>query len=335
MPQGDVLSTLRNVLKILRRLLSNQPVSLGTIQEEVQRSDRTVRRYLKVLDEAGFKLRTTIDGRIEPPVQLVSEFRKDDLQLLLNLTKSELLLLYYHLMGLHHVGDQGVKDSLEEKLRGAFGVLNYDMNRLSAMLVNFDKAYKSYEREDFKAFIGTLIQAIYEEKSCQVTYQGPGREEPTVFRMNPYRIFEFDGGLYCYCHVPRFGHVRMLAIERIREIKINKDGFARDAGVVAEIERKQQRAFRIIDDEAPIGVKLRFTPDAAFYVKERIWHDTPPDTLTEEPDGGVVLTFEASGRFEIVRWILGWGASCEVLEPEELREEVKGRLKEAIESYTN
>lgn len=333
MPKGDVLGTLRNVLKILRRLLANQPVSVGTIKEEVQRSERTVRRYLKVLDEAGFKLRTNADGRIEPPVQLASEFRNDDLQLLLNLTKSELLLLYYHLMGLHHVGDQEVKDRLDDKLRSAFGVLDYDMDRLSAMLVNFDKAYKSYEREDFKGFIGTLIQAIYEEKSCQVTYQGPGRDEPGVFRMNPYRIFEFDGGLYCYCHVPRFGHVRMLAIERIREIRINKDGFARDADVVAEIARKQQRAFRIIDDETPINVKLRFSPDAAFYVKERVWHDKQSDNLSEESDGGVTLTFEASGRFEIVRWILGWGPECEVLEPPDLREEVKGKLTEAAGRY--
>jgi predicted DNA-binding transcriptional regulator YafY len=37
--------------------------------------------------------------------------------------------------------------------------------------------------------------------------------------------------------------------------------------------------------------------------------------------------------YEIVRWILGWGPDVEVLEPQEVRMEVRHRLDAAVRSY--
>ncbi|MFM7162694.1 MAG: WYL domain-containing protein, partial [Planctomycetaceae bacterium] len=66
------------------------------------------------------------------------------------------------------------------------------------------------------------------------------------------------------------------------------------------------------------------------YITERNWHPTQQQTLT--PDGGVILEFDVSSLIEVRRWIMSWGAECQVLEPSELvidiREQAQAILKQ-------
>jgi hypothetical protein len=42
------------------------------------------------------------------------------------------------------------------------------------------------------------------------------------------------------------------------------------------------------------------------------------------PDGTTDLLFEVNGLLEITPWVLSWGASLEVIEPDELRQTIAG-----------
>ncbi len=44
--------------------------------------------------------------------------------------------------------------------------------------------------------------------------------------------------------------------------------------------------------------------------------------MVEEEDGGLLVTFEASGLVEIARHLAKWGDAIEVIEPAALREMV-------------
>lgn len=50
-------------------------------------------------------------------------------------------------------------------------------------------------------------------------------------------------------------------------------------------------------------------------------------------DGGIDLTMEVGGTTELKGWILGWGASAEVLAPEELRREVAEEAHKMASKY--
>ncbi|HEV3263632.1 MAG TPA: WYL domain-containing protein [Gemmataceae bacterium] len=73
------------------------------------------------------------------------------------------------------------------------------------------------------------------------------------------------------------------------------------------------------------------TPEAARYVREKVWH--PTQRLQEEEDGGLVVTLEVKHLLEVKRWGLSYGAGCEVLEPEELRRDVSAELHRTLEAY--
>ena len=76
---------------------------------------------------------------------------------------------------------------------------------------------------------------------------------------------------------------------------------------------------------------MRFGPAVADRVLETTWH---PDQRTERTsDGGVIWRSTVSGVIEIRLWILSWGEDAEVLEPAELRTQVRDILRRAADRY--
>ena len=59
----------------------------------------------------------------------------------------------------------------------------------------------------------------------------------------------------------------------------------------------------------------------------------PGQKIGSDAEGRVTVEFEAAGRMELVSWILSYGIHAEVLEPTELRKEVKRQVKEMRELY--
>jgi len=321
MPRSDSLAVLENVLTILRRIQTGLGVTRKALAEELGRSPKTVKRYLETLDRAGFHLDTDEDGNFKRHVRFNPESNSGNPLELVALTRGELTHLYLHLAGIHHAGEPPVREALWRKIRNALEAEPVDARRLAATLTTFDKAYKSYDSEVARAVLATLLEALYASRACRVSYRTPDRSEPRTYRIEPYQLVEFDGGLYCYARVPYHDSVILLAVERMQALELDEGTFDKRPAVVEEIERKKARAFRILDDGQEITVTLRFRPAVAFYIAERTWH--PSEHKTWHDDGSLTLTFTATGRIEIERWIRGWGEDCEVVEPEWLRTETR------------
>ncbi len=69
-----------------------------------------------------------------------------------------------------------------------------------------------------------------------------------------------------------------------------------------------------------VKVRVWFSPDAAGYIKEKIWHDT--QEIISQKDGSIVFQAEVTGAEETKFWVMIWGSKALVLEPESLREEI-------------
>ena len=72
--------------------------------------------------------------------------------------------------------------------------------------------------------------------------------------------------------------------------------------------------------EHPVEVELRFHPDVARRVKETTWHES--QRTEDQADGSVRVRLVVAQPTELKHWVLGWGASCEVVSPASFREEV-------------
>ena len=95
-------------------------------------------------------------------------------------------------------------------------------------------------------------------------------------------------------------------------------------------EAQSRRLFGLIEEQ-PKTVRVWFSPDVAYLLKERQWH--PTQSLKQQKDKSVIITFQAGGLDEIATWILSWGANAKVLAPPELIEAVKTQLTLARNYY--
>ncbi len=72
-------------------------------------------------------------------------------------------------------------------------------------------------------------------------------------------------------------------------------------------------------------VRLRFKAHAARYVREKDWH--PTQKVRVNGDGSLTLTFRVNHLLEVKRWVLSFGADCEVLAPKELTEQIYSEVR--------
>jgi len=81
----------------------------------------------------------------------------------------------------------------------------------------------------------------------------------------------------------------------------------------------------------PVEVVLRFSARVASRVRETRWHRA--EQTTGLPDGRLEWRAEVAEPTEMLPWIRGWGADCEVLEPIELREKVADEARRMAGLY--
>lgn len=85
-------------------------------------------------------------------------------------------------------------------------------------------------------------------------------------------------------------------------------------------------------EREPVEVVLRFTGDTAVQrLQESIWH--PSEEVERLDNGDCVWRAQVAEWQEMLPWVRGWGADCEVLEPQELRMELLRETKRLMRVY--
>jgi predicted DNA-binding transcriptional regulator YafY len=175
-----------------------------------------------------------------------------------------------------------------------------------------------------------LLRAVRAQRQLDLVYWSASRDAVTRRLVDPYHLTSMQGEWYlvAYCHLRE--EVRMFAPPRIRSARETGAFFERPADFrIADYLDGSFRTMR--GNGKPWRVHLHFTGEAARYVQLREWHST--QQLKQRPDGSVELTLSVTHLLEVRRWVMGYGAECEVLEPAELREQIRLELRKSTELY--
>jgi predicted DNA-binding transcriptional regulator YafY len=78
-------------------------------------------------------------------------------------------------------------------------------------------------------------------------------------------------------------------------------------------------------------VRLRFNPSLKQYLAEE--HFSRETQRLQNNDGSTEITLQIGSTLELIPWIRGWGASVEVIEPLELREQLITEAHAVLELY--
>lgn len=184
----------------------------------------------------------------------------------------------------------------------------------------------------FLEILQTLTQAWSQGKKVALTHE---MEDGRVFNytFSPYYIEPYAIGRTVHVIGLRepLNKIRTFKIERIRTIELLDDTYTIPADF--DPRDKLKNAWGIwYTDQPPKPIVLRFHPSVAQRVNETQWHSSqePP---RHDKDGYLIWEAQIDDWREMLPWIRGWGADCEVLEPVELRETLMGEAKAMAERY--
>src|SRR6478672_3070690 len=177
--------------------------------------------------------------------------------------------------------------------------------------------------DTFNRHVRLLTQAWAERRVVGLEYApAPYAPEasPRTARVRPYLIEPSlqTHALYLIGWDETRNGLRTFKIERIRDVALTPRTFEPPEG--DSIETAIRRAWDIIADQPPTEIVLRFAPEVAARVAEATWH--PTQRMEAAPDGSLTWRATVAGTIEIRLWILSWGDSVEVVEPEALRKDV-------------
>ncbi|MFN8470331.1 MAG: CRISPR-associated helicase Cas3' [Caldilineaceae bacterium] len=169
-----------------------------------------------------------------------------------------------------------------------------------------------------------------------------GRKVKVTHQMDGGRIFEYTFAPYfieSYA-VGQTTHVfgwreppnalRTFKIERLRSVQILHDRYEIPPDFDPSALLRDAWGIWYSEGE-PVEVVLRFHPRVAGRVQESRWQRGQQVEL--QPDGYLIWRARVAEVQEMMPWIRGWGADCEVLAPRELREDLKAELDRMLRVY--
>lgn len=175
--------------------------------------------------------------------------------------------------------------------------------------------------------------ALVRHKVLRVEYRGLSQSAYSPRRLQPLHLACVANRWLLIAHDIEKGTIRSFILSRFRQPVISPEGFRRPEGF--DPDQHLGSSFGAWTGTGKMLVRLRIQPDGAHHVLERRWHRTQRETFL--PRGVVEVSFELGDLHDIARWILGFGADCEVVEPVALRSFVaqQGRKMAAVNAVAD
>lgn len=167
----------------------------------------------------------------------------------------------------------------------------------------------SIDYAPFAEILNTLLRAIQERRVCEITY---ARKPDRSYEMAVTRLVSGNGALYAHgWKVTDKGraapvHPLFFAVHRLSAVRLTR----RTHELATPVE---EPGFGLVEG-SPFRVRLAIAPEMADHVRERVFGTG--QQLEDAKDGGVILSFQARSKMELLAWVLSLGRHAHVLEPD-------------------
>lgn len=313
---------------IIRLLETRRGLTLDELAEECDVDRRTIHRDLNAVEQAGYSLTTEwSEGK-----KVYSFLTKSRNLPPITFTLPQLMSLYLlKSLGAHLAGTP-FQAEIDELFKSIHSVLPdrhaAHLERIARVSLPLLHGARDYTTS--APYVADLQKAMLQQYRIRLSYAKKGKDAVDVYELDPYTLVFHKGGIYLLGNAHNRAGMRLFALERICGIEVTRQRF--EIPESYQPETHFSNAFGLVSD-TPMKVRVRFSAEIAHTVKERIW--MPGQKISSDPEGRVVVEFEAAGQMELVSWILSYGIHAEVLEPVELRKEVRRQVKEMREMYRN
>ncbi|MCB9102501.1 MAG: CRISPR-associated helicase Cas3' [Anaerolineales bacterium] len=297
-------------------------------------SDQELADHFEVGRDAIFKRRRKLESRYPFKETERGKYRIDTNALVSNIPikPAEALVLYAFLRRSGRstpFPKKHVKEALSKLAPALYKPMTEKLGQAAA---------KTLEHPDDaarEAILDKILVAWTEKRAIRLKYQALERRgDPIWHTVSPYLIepSPWSDSVYLVGYSTTNRSIVPFSLERIAKAVETSEPFQE-----CDPQTEQQilnHAWGIWhSDQKPERVRLKFSGYRAVRrLRESVWH---PEESVAGPDDYSTAIWQAdiAEPQEMLPWIRGWGDAVIVLEPEELREEIKGQIWKSARNY--
>ena len=201
-----------------------------------------------------------------------------------------------------------------------------DLQDLEPYFSTLNFGYIDYS--NFGEQLQKYLYATINRKPIQVIYRSAYTDKPKRYTVHPHSLLLHRGTFYGVVYHPRYKKFIHLLIHRIEKLEINDEIFERNPDF--NLENYISSAFGIWHAD-PEPVKIKFYPNVAERIAERIWQKG--QKITRNEDDSIILELNVTVSYELVAWVLRWGSFAEVISPQKLIDMVKSEINKLNKRY--
>ena len=186
-----------------------------------------------------------------------------------------------------------------------------------------------------QAFLDSIIDAMQRNVELKIEYQCYDRdkeEHMQMFHIQPYAMKVYNHRWYLLGYLKEHEGLRNIALDRILNLKVLNTKFDLPADFDARRYYANVVGIFVNDDLPPQKVKIRVYGVQAEYLRSTPLHKSQKETYYKRGEFSE-FTYKLSITPELISQLLSMGSQVEVLEPAELRDEIKKRLEECLTRY--
>ena len=229
----------------------------------------------------------------------------------------------YYIENMDDIGENRIKEWMLDAL-----CLNSLLNESASLRdrVIFENVPSNHK------FLATIIQAIRDSKKLKIRYKSYRSSEEISMTVEPYFLKEFKRRWYLYGFKGDADGPHMMALDRMTRVEDLDEGFSLPKEFTVDDYFRGIYGARVYPNMKREFVKLKVYGTQIQYFRSLPLHCSQKEI--ETCDNHSVLTYFLTPDYDFKQDVLSFGDKVEVLEPKELREEMRGIVEKLDKIYS-
>lgn len=287
-------------------------MTAAQIAEELEISARTVYRYIDSLCASGVPI--IADSGHEGGYRLTSGFRGMPL-----FFEPHEVSAIFHATQFAQRSGYPYSDILGQALTKLQRTLSpYQIGQLEKHVVGFG-VVQNLKGGSVERWLGILEESVAECQTVDILYHKLEADEPELRRVDPYGLAFSDGAWYLavYCHTRQA--LRDFRVDRIRYISLTGDSFERPDSFSVSDHFSDRRMIEWIEGQPLIHARI---VGKTWAIGALCDHWFLRLCLVEQHRTEVHLRVPIEAIDEVAEYLIPYGDSIQVAEPDELRDKI-------------
>ena len=228
----------------------------------------------------------------------------------------------YYIENMDDIGENRIKEWMLDAL-----CLNSLLNESASLRdrVIFENVPSNHK------FLATIIQAIRDSKKLKIRYKSYRSSEEISMTVDPYFLKEFKRRWYLYGFKGDADGPHMMALDRMTRVEDLDEGFYLPKEFTVDDYFRGIYGARVYPNMKREFVKLKVYGTQIQYFRSLPLHCSQKEI--ETCDNHSVFTYFLTPDYNFKQDVLSFGDKVEVLEPKDLREEMRGIVEKLMNNY--